>query len=330
MSALVEAISRVRPGARRRSRARREWRRPAAIGALAALILALGYWFWFRDSGLVAVSRVKVEGIPAGSPGGAALERALERAGRKMTTLHVQQQQLERAASAFPLVRSVSADPDFPHTLSVRVVERRPAALIGSGSGATVVAADGGLLSSLSPHGLELPSLPLARAAEARAAGRHRAGPGPGPGGGSEGASALPRPQLVRQRKRGGGGASRRHRAALRNPRTGGTQVALRGGRTRRSLPDRARLCRPKLSRPARGRRGRAPASLGALSRERELRKGSPGPATRPAIRSVKPYPSPHAPSSRPSPPSLDLRVRFGKPSIGGREIWCAGCDSRH
>lgn len=163
MSALVEAISRVRPGARRRSRARREWRRPAAIGALAALILALGYWFWFRDSGLVAVSRVKVEGIPAGSPGGAALEQALERAGRKMTTLHVQQQHLERAASAFPLVRSVSADPDFPHTLSVRVVERRPAALIGSGSGATVVAADGGLLSSLSPHGLELPSLPLAK-----------------------------------------------------------------------------------------------------------------------------------------------------------------------
>ncbi len=163
MSALAHAIGRFRPVGRRRSRARRDWRRPAAIGAVVALILALGYWFWIRDSGLVAVSRVKVEGIPAGSPGAAKLEHALEKAGRQMTTLHVQPQLLERAASAFPLVRSVSADPDFPHTLSVRVNERRPAALIGSGSRAAVVASDGTLVRSLSSKGLKLPSLPLAK-----------------------------------------------------------------------------------------------------------------------------------------------------------------------
>ena len=164
MSALAHAIARVRPGARRGSRARREWRRPLAIAAIAALVLALAYWFWFRDSGLVAVSKVEVQGIPAGSPGAAKLERALERAGQQMTTLHPRPELLERAASPFPLVRSVSADPDFPHTLSVRVVERRPAALIGGGSEAVVVAADGTVIRSLGSEGLELPSLPLGEA----------------------------------------------------------------------------------------------------------------------------------------------------------------------
>jgi cell division protein FtsQ len=162
MSALAHAIARVRPGARRGARARREWRRPLTIAAIVALVLALAYWLWLRDSGLVAVSKVEVQGIPAGSPGAAKLERALERAGRQMTTLHVQPALLERAASPFPLVRSVSAEPGFPHTLSVRVVERRPAALIGSGSEATVVAADGTMIRSLGSQGLELPSLPLA------------------------------------------------------------------------------------------------------------------------------------------------------------------------
>lgn len=159
--ALAGAIARVRPRARRRSRARREWRRPLVIAVIAALVIALAYWFWLRDSGLVGVTKVEVKGIPNGSPGAAKLERALERAGREMTTLHPRPQLLERAASDFPLVRSVSAEPDFPHTLSVRVVERRPAALIGSGSKAAVVAADGVVIRSLHADGLELPSLPL-------------------------------------------------------------------------------------------------------------------------------------------------------------------------
>jgi cell division protein FtsQ len=163
MSSLAHAISRVRPRARRKSRSRRNWRRSMLMAALAMLVLAGAYWFWFRDSGLVAVSEVRVEGIPAGSPSGTALERKLEQAGRKMTTLHVQPQLLERAASDFPLVRSVSAEPDFPHTLSVRVVERSPAALIGSGSDAVVVADDGTVMRSLSADGLELPSLPLSK-----------------------------------------------------------------------------------------------------------------------------------------------------------------------
>lgn len=168
MSSLAHAATRAWPRGRRKPRSRRNWRRRVLGAALAAIVLAGAYWFWFRDSGLVAVSKVRVEGIPAGSPGGAALARALEQAGRRMSTLHVQQRLLERAVASFPLVRSVSAEPGFPHNLSIRVIERAPAALIGSGSDATVVADDGTIMRSLSADGLGLPSLPLSKPPDRR------------------------------------------------------------------------------------------------------------------------------------------------------------------
>lgn len=164
MSALAHAVSRVRPRARRRYRSRGNWRRRIAAAALMAIVLAAAYMFWFRDSGLVAVNDVRVEGIPAGSPGAAALEDALDKAAHEMTTLHLQPDLLERAASRFPLVRSVSAEPRFPGGLSIRVVERRPAALIGGGADAVVVADDGTIMRSLPAGRLELPSLPLTEA----------------------------------------------------------------------------------------------------------------------------------------------------------------------
>lgn len=163
MSAIAHAISRAMPRPRSGFRGAPGWGRRALAGALVVALIALGYWFWLRDSSLVAVSKVKVEGVEAGSPGAAKLERALVRAGREMTTLHVQPQLLERAASRFPLVRSVSAEPDFPHGLSIRVDERRPAAVIGSGSDAAVVAGDGTIIRSLSAARLELPSMPLSK-----------------------------------------------------------------------------------------------------------------------------------------------------------------------
>ncbi len=161
MSALAHAVSLVRPLTGRTYRSRGRRRRRLLAAALVGVAIAAGYMFWFRDSGLVAVDNVKVEGIPAGSPDAAALEQALDRAAREMTTLHVQPQLLERAASGFPLVRSVSAEPHFPDGLSIRVVERRPAALIGRGADAAVVADDGTIMRSLSADQLDLPGLPL-------------------------------------------------------------------------------------------------------------------------------------------------------------------------
>jgi len=140
-----------------RARARRLSRRAIAL-ALAALALTALYMLWLRDSSLVAVKTVKVEGAGADPK----LERALADAAREMTTLHVRRGELERAAEPFPLVDSVSADPRFPNTLTIRVELREPVALIGTGSSAVAVAADGIVLRGLKTDDLRLPQLPLA------------------------------------------------------------------------------------------------------------------------------------------------------------------------
>lgn len=145
-------------------------RLPARLGrwALAlcviAFCLAAGYTWWLRDSSLVAVESVDVEGVPAGSADAAALRQALVEAGQSMTTLHLRPEALEEAVKPFPLVRSVSAEPGFPNRLTVRVTERRPAALIGTGSDALAVAADGTILRGVPTAELQLPRLPLREA----------------------------------------------------------------------------------------------------------------------------------------------------------------------
>jgi cell division protein FtsQ len=137
------------------------WRRRAALAALALALLAGGYWFWLRDSSLVAVRHVEVVGVSDSSAEGRQVRAALTGAAEEMTTLHVRPQLLEEAAARFPLVRSVSASPGFPNSLTVTVVERIPAALIGLGSETVAVADDGTILRGMATSRLELPRLPL-------------------------------------------------------------------------------------------------------------------------------------------------------------------------
>ena len=113
--------------------------------ALVALIGAVGYFGWLRDSSLVAVERVTVTGL--GTRDAAEMRAALVAAGRRMTTLHVRERELALALGRFPVVREVKATPDFPDRLVVRVVERRAVATVRTAPGAGVpVAADGTLL----------------------------------------------------------------------------------------------------------------------------------------------------------------------------------------
>lgn len=156
MSAATAAL-RARP--RMRMRAPRVSRRLVAFAVIVMLALAGGYRFYLRDSSLVAVSNVRVEGLNPSLPGASRLQADLERAAREMTTLDVKPELLRRAAAQYPLVRSVSATSSFPHTLTVSVLERRPAAIIGEGSSAIVVADDGVVLRGMSADNLELPSL---------------------------------------------------------------------------------------------------------------------------------------------------------------------------
>jgi cell division protein FtsQ len=112
----------------------------AGVGATA-------YFAWFRDSSLVAVENVKVEGVQSSDRG--KIVGALTHAAKQMTTLHVQSDRLQSAVRDLPTVASVSADASFPHGLTIHVTERDPVLVATDGEARVPVAADGSLLSGI-------------------------------------------------------------------------------------------------------------------------------------------------------------------------------------
>ena len=130
-------------------------RRACLLGAV--LIVASGalYHFWLRDSSLVAVNHVEVTGLT--SKDGPRIQAMLESVADDMTTLHVRTDELEEAASTFPVVGAIHVKPDFPHGLRIEVTERPAAALVSIDGVPLPVAADGTVLRGLRPpEGLPL------------------------------------------------------------------------------------------------------------------------------------------------------------------------------
>jgi cell division protein FtsQ len=129
------------------------WPARIAILALVAICAAGGYWFWLRDSSLVAVSDVEVVGVRSGER--ELIVAELTEAAKDMSTLHVDQAELTRIGARFSTVASLSVDPNFPHGLRIEVVERPPALRATSGEEQAAVAADGSVLSGVeAPEGL--------------------------------------------------------------------------------------------------------------------------------------------------------------------------------
>lgn len=121
-------------------------RRVLAVLAVC-LVLAAGFQFWLRDSPLVAVEDVKVTGLT--TKDAARVRASLASAAHTMTTLHVEQADLERAIEAYPVVRALEVQADFPHGLEIHVIEHRPAALVEG----LPVAGDGTILRGLPVEG---------------------------------------------------------------------------------------------------------------------------------------------------------------------------------
>ena len=145
--------------------------RPLPLLSILALagVLAAGYLLWFRDLGLFAVERVEVRG--AEGPEAEEVVLALRRAGRGMSTLHVDQDALRAAVAPYPTVAGISASTDFPHGLVVEVRERRPVMLARTRAGEVVpLAEDGTVLAGVRPEG----NLPTARVDEVPGRGRAR------------------------------------------------------------------------------------------------------------------------------------------------------------
>jgi cell division protein FtsQ len=107
-------------------------------------VLAGLYFFWLRDSSLVAVKHVSVSGVSGDNAHRIAAR--LEAAARGMTTLNVDDDALREAVAAFPEVRGVTADADLPHGLRIVVAERVPIGVLTSGREHVAVASDGTVL----------------------------------------------------------------------------------------------------------------------------------------------------------------------------------------
>ena len=100
--------------------------------ALLALVLAVGLlaggWMWLRDAPLVQVDDVTIVGVSSSDEG--RIKAALTDEARQMTTLHVRNDVLSRAVAEFPSVASLRTKADFPHGLTIEVVEHEPVAVL--------------------------------------------------------------------------------------------------------------------------------------------------------------------------------------------------------
>jgi cell division protein FtsQ len=123
------------------------WRRRLAVVLAVLAALASLYWLWFRDSSFAKVKDVYVTGVDG--PQARAIRSALEQAGLGMTTLHVRTADLRAAVAGYPVVRSITAQGEFPHKLTIDVDLNLPVAVIKSPGGRTPVSADGLVLSDV-------------------------------------------------------------------------------------------------------------------------------------------------------------------------------------
>jgi cell division protein FtsQ len=133
---------------------RRRRLRIAAIVALVATPLLAGGWLWLRGSSLVAVRHVHVTGTHGADA--RAIDAALSSAAHGMTTLQVHPAALQAAVASYPVVRDLKISTNFPHGLSIRVVEQPAVAVLTVAGTKTAVAATGVVLG----HGLASGSLP--------------------------------------------------------------------------------------------------------------------------------------------------------------------------
>ncbi len=118
---------------------------------LALALLGLGF-LWLRDSSLVAVTEVTVNGAEGSQA--EEIRSALREAAEDMTTLHVREDALRSAVQQYPSVAAVTATADFPHGLRIDVRSRTPVAALDTGQRRIAVASDGTVLTGSATDGL--------------------------------------------------------------------------------------------------------------------------------------------------------------------------------
>jgi cell division protein FtsQ len=145
-------------------------RRALVIAVVSFAALFAFYFGWFRDSSLVSVKHVNVQGVTTSDSD--QVVAALTDAAKGMSTLDVDQAKLTAAVLSFPTVEAVSADASFPSSMTIHVIERPPALIASDGKSETPVAADGTILTGLQLPKDEASKLPVLKVDQVRESGR--------------------------------------------------------------------------------------------------------------------------------------------------------------
>jgi cell division protein FtsQ len=150
------------PRPRRRSERRR---RPLALAAAVLLLVAVavGAYVAARQTALLALDRVEVEGAP---PGVAAQVRATLRPYVGQSLVRFDTGQAARRLSSLAEIANARFDRAFPHTLKVRVRLERPVAVLRQGVDGWLVSATARVLRKLDPPFPSLPRIWLPRSAD--------------------------------------------------------------------------------------------------------------------------------------------------------------------
>ena len=122
----------------------RKIRRRLIAALLVAVALFALYRLWFRDSGFVSVQHVSVTGLT--TKDAPRIRTALTAAAHDMSTLHMNQAALDQSVAGFPIVKAVEAQPSFPHSLKIHVIEQEPVAVLAVGGERLLLAPDGSVL----------------------------------------------------------------------------------------------------------------------------------------------------------------------------------------
>lgn len=142
-------------GATRQIRGRVVRRRRLGLFGVLALVLVIGLaisWFtWLRDLPVFEIREVRVTGLETLSTAedqdeALALTRAVSTSLSEMTTLHVRQDELDRALAQWPRVAGIDVSTEFPNGATARLDLREDGSVIGEGETAVLVATDGTLL----------------------------------------------------------------------------------------------------------------------------------------------------------------------------------------
>jgi len=123
---------------------------------MALAVLLGGGWMWVRDSGIARVTVVHVTGATTSERSQVA--SALENAAREMTTLHVKRDILDDAVASYPSVAGLRVKTDFPHKMSIEVLEHRPVAALDV-DGRRVPVSGGGIVLTGVRADRDLPSI---------------------------------------------------------------------------------------------------------------------------------------------------------------------------